>query len=394
VAVAHLLGRLARREPRRWVFGSLRGFRDDPRYLAEHLVDARPDVEAWWIARSEQEAQAATAAGLHVARLGGRRAAQVQRSAGGAFISNGFSDLEPAHLGGAFVVDLRHGQGLKRVLLDELPMPRPDVPLRERARRLGRRWWVARRLGQIDLVVAPGKWAKDRFVTAFACPPSRIQVLGMPRFDVLLGGAAYERVAGNGLRARLDIGPDRYVVLWLPTWREAGDATWLPRLDASDLDLAATDPALLLLVKPHPFSDLDVYRERLPEHPAVRLLPDAGVDVNAILRESDALVTDYSSAAFDYAILDRPIYFLAPDLDSYEERHGLYEPLESITGGHYATTWAALLRDVAGRDAGGTGRRAAQRIRELSALNADPGSCDRIVSAVAKALRLPQPPRG
>lgn len=364
----------------------MKGFRDDPRYLAEHVLHAHPEIDAWWIAHTQGEADAADAAGLRVALRGGGQAARVQRSAGVAFLSNGFGDLQPAHLGGAFVVDLRHGQGLKRVLLDELTLPERGAPPIARARLAVRRWWVARRLAQIDMIVAPGEWAKARYVTAFRCPPSRIRVLGTPRFDVLQGGPAYERVAGAGLRRRLGVAPDQYVVLWLPTWREAGDAGWLPELERSDLDVASREAALLLLIKPHPFSDMDVYRERLPAHPAVRLLPEADVDVNALLREVDALVTDYSSAAFDYAILERPIYFLAPDLAEYGKGHGLYEPYETVTGGLHDEGWSALLPRIAARDADGKGRRAARRILELSQLNAAPGSSERIVSAVLGAV--------
>jgi CDP-glycerol glycerophosphotransferase (TagB/SpsB family) len=388
VAATYVLSRLARRDSGRWVFGNLKGFRDDPRYLAEHVVQTRPGVEVWWIARTEAEARAARAAGIRVAMRATREAGQVQRSAGVAFLSNGFQDLQPAQLGGAFVVDLRHGQGLKVVLLDMLPSPDLRTPLVEAARNHLRRWWIARRLAEVDMIVAPGQWAKERYVTAFRCPPSRIKVLGSPRFDVLQGGPAYDRVAGVDLRARLGAKPGQYLVVWMPTWREGGDAAWLPHLERGQLDAAAVDSDLLLLVKPHPYSDWDVYRGRLPTHPNVRLLTEAEIDANALLRESDALITDYSSAAFDYAILDRPIFFLAPDLDQYSRSHALYAPFESVTGGDQHATWSTLLPAIAAEDQGGAGRRAAGRIREFAETNATPGSCERIVLEVAREIGL------
>jgi CDP-glycerol glycerophosphotransferase len=308
-------------------------------------------------------------------------AVDAQRHAGVAFVANGFGDLEVAHLGAAFIVDLRHGQGLKKVLLDMVPRGGPRTTLR--------RWWIRRRLSQVDMIVAPGDWAKDRFVTAFECPPDRISVLGMPRFDVLQGGPAYGRVAGESYRASLGIGPDQYLVVWLPTWREAGDASWLPGLQREDVERAARERDLVILVKPHPFSDLDLYRQRLTDSPRVRLLTEGDTDANALLREADALVTDYSSAAFDYAILDRPIYFLAPDAASYTAGHALYEPLESLSGGRQHLGWDTLLASMADEDAA-EGIAAARRIRQLSRPRSEPGSCGRIIAAVGQAVGLGQ----
>jgi CDP-glycerol glycerophosphotransferase len=347
----------------------------------------RPDIEAWWIARSPQEAAAARAAGLHAAVRGEPAARDAQRHAGAAFVANGFGDLEPAHLGGAFIVDLRHGQGLKKVLLDMLPGRDARLSPRQRLLTGVRRWRIRSRLSQVDLIVAPGEWAKARFVTAFGCPPSRIQVLGMPRFDVLLGGPAFTRVAGTDYRATLGVGPQQHLVVWLPTWREAGDAGWLPSLDQRQLDRASAGADVVILVKPHPFSDLALYRQRIVDSPRVRLLTESGTDVNALLREADALVTDYSSAAFDYAILDRPIYFLTPDLEAFTAAHALYEPIGALSGGHEHTTWDSLV-DVIGRDQDEDGVAAARRIRELSQTRAEPGSSQRIVEAVASAVGL------
>ena len=39
---------------------------------------------------------------------------------------------------------------------------------------------------------------------------------------------------------------------------------------------------------------------------------------------ADVLVTDYSSAMFDYAVLDRPIVVYAPDWDAYRLARGVY----------------------------------------------------------------------
>jgi CDP-glycerol glycerophosphotransferase (TagB/SpsB family) len=389
VGGSYLVGHLTRRDPRVWVFGNLKGFHDNPRYLAEHVALKHRDVEAWWIARSDLEADRARAAGLRVA-MRDRAGRDVQRRAGVAFLSNGFRDLQAAHLGGAYVVDLRHGQGTKPILLEARYGQAPGGPPIRRLARWVRRHYVRHRLGQIDMIVAPGERERAMYVKSFGGSPSRIRVLGTPRFDVLLGGEAHDRVAGGDLRGRLGLEDDDFAALWLPTWRQDGDSSWLPALTSAELDRALEGTRIVLLVKLHPYSDPAGYLDKLPSHPRIRWIPDGDEDVNCLLRVADALVTDYSSAAFDFALLDRPIVFFAPDLDGYRSGHGLLPAFERLVVENNHVTWDALLGALRERATARHDDHAliARRIRAMSKNMDAPGSSERIARAVAEAVGL------
>ena len=56
--------------------------------------------------------------------------------------------------------------------------------------------------------------------------------------------------------------------------------------------------------------------------------------VYTLLRNADALITDYSSVYFDYMLLDRPIAFATGDIDFYNEERGfIFEnPKEYMPG--------------------------------------------------------------
>ena len=393
LAPVHLASRLGRRDPSFWLFGNQKGFRDSPRYLAEHIVEAHPEIEVRWVARTEPEADAARSAGLEVVIRGGPGSATLHRRAGVAFICHGLADVEAVHLGGAYLVHLFHGTALKRTGLDVDFVRFGGGALRDRVFARMYRWSLARGWQIVRMFVAPGELAKPRYVSAFGVPPSRVRVLGSPRFDVIRGGPAYDRVAGPDLRATIGIGPGEQAVLWLPTWRERGDAGWLPPLDGGLIRSTLEGTPLIVLVKPHPHSDPTVFRQRLPEDPRVRLLSEAKVDVNCLLHLADQLITDYSSVAFDYAILGRPIHYLAPDIEEYGRGRDFYEPFEGLTRGRHHVGWESLLPAVrsAASDLDSDAHALARDIA-AHARNADaPGSSERIVRAVAEAVRLSPP---
>ena len=96
-------------------------------------------------------------------------------------------------------------------------------------------------------------------------------------------------------------------------------------------------------VRPHPHSVGD-YGFGPGVSPRIRMLPaSAQGDINSVLPAVDLLVTDYSSIAFDFALLARPIAFLAPDVDHYTATRGLYEPYRGFSGGTEVRTWSELL---------------------------------------------------
>lgn len=55
-------------------------------------------------------------------------------------------------------------------------------------------------------------------------------------------------------------------------------------------------------------------------------------DISELYIISDMLITDYSSAFFDYANLKRPMIFYAYDLDHYRTTRGLYFDYQKVPG--------------------------------------------------------------
>jgi teichoic acid ribitol-phosphate primase len=149
-----------------------------------------------------------------------------------------------------------------------------------------------------------------------------VSELGIPRTDELVqpGAAAAAREAV--IRRHALPGGAR-VILWAPTFR--GDDASAARADET-LDLTLLEAILgrdhVLLVRRHPF-----VRGRLTAPTqATPFVIDVSDDpsINELMLASDVLVTDYSSAVFEFALLGRPIGLFAPDLPAYELERGFY----------------------------------------------------------------------
>ena len=71
------------------------------------------------------------------------------------------------------------------------------------------------------------------------------------------------------------------------------------------------------------------------------------MDIAELYLKADALITDYSSVMFDYALLGRPMFFFAYDLKDYRDRlRGFYFDFEQEAPGPISETNEQLLADI------------------------------------------------
>jgi CDP-glycerol glycerophosphotransferase len=171
--------------------------------------------------------------------------------------------------------------------------------------------------------------------------------VGYPRNDLLFRPESSARAAQ--VRFRLGIPGDRRVVLYIPTWREdeaTGDngrhAELL--LDTARLAAALGDDHVILSRQHHLVADrTDGVRGDVID---VTRYPD----VTELYLIADVVVTDYSSAMFDFAVTGRPLLFFTPDLEYYQdELRGCYFDLAAEAPGPLLKTSDEVLealRDI------------------------------------------------
>lgn len=138
-------------------------------------------------------------------------------------------------------------------------------------------------------------------------------------------------------------------LLYAPTFRgHVSEAAGPDFIDFEALRKAIGD-GWVLLVKHHPF---------VKKPPAISescrefayLVPDVPTD--CLMATADAMVTDYSSVVFEFSLFERPIAFLAPDVDDYCDWRGFYYPYEEMSPGPVLKSTGELAAWIQSLDGG------------------------------------------
>ena len=349
-APLYLLGGLVTtivaRRGRHWVIGCGSGVGEGALVLARELARSHTEITVTWLTGSEREEQAAEAAGLDwVAKTspaGWLRTAQAEV----VVLTHGFGDVCRFTTAGAYVVQLWHGIPLKRIQLDSavtmrLPGLWTPAPLRRLLATAYRR-----QTARISLLPAASEVVAGRLRTAFAVAPSVVQVTGDPRDDVLADTDGRDVAADRVLRSALPGLPPGPAILYAPTWRDGAPDPAIPtRAEWAAIVAALDRTGTNLIIRSHPHGS-GSYAAGPASSPRVAELGSALVaDITPVLPAFDQLVTDYSSIALDFALLGRPVHFLAPDATAYAATRELYDDYRLVAG-DYTTTWSQTLTQI------------------------------------------------
>ncbi len=195
---------------------------------------------------------------------------------------------------------------------------------------------LLRRADRWDYVLTANAYSTEVWGHAFPCKYKTLE-FGYPRNDRLSTATAQDIAQA---RANFGIAPDQTAVLYAPTYRDIeGDASM--RIDFKDLISKVSDEFVFIVRAHH---TTQVTKELKDLVAAGRIIDGSAVAAIADLYlAADVLITDYSSAMFDYAILNRPIVIFADDWDAYQEARGTYFDLLETPPGAVTRNQAELV---------------------------------------------------
>lgn len=197
---------------------------------------------------------------------------------------------------------------------------------------------------KVDYILAPSEFygpiqAKQG---GLPFPNNRFLYLGYPSYDRLFTSS--ENEIGKVTTKKY-----KKVILWMPTFRKGGgynrnDSTkeqpmGIPIIETEDELSSLNDELMkldiLLIIKIHPMQDPDTIKVHAMSNICVLTgvtVKKLEVDNYRLLKDADALVSDYSSIAYDYLMLNRPVGYDFSDLECYTNGLSVDNPDDYIAG--------------------------------------------------------------
>lgn len=225
------------------------------------------------------------------------------------------------------IINLWHGCAFKRM---------KEVPVKE--------------ISPANINFMTGKIFTPVFTDAFSCKPNKLLDIGYPRNDYLFQANS---VSIKHVKEKIGLTQFNKVFLWMPTFRRSVSAyldesyfdsrTGLPVIeDEKSLeefnDFLKQIHSLLIFKIHHLQASLKSFSHNYSN---IILLHDEDIQglnlqLYQIIPIADALITDYSSIAFDYMLLDRPIIFTVDDYEEYRDSRGFIprDPIKYFAGDH------------------------------------------------------------
>lgn len=175
-----------------------------------------------------------------------------------------------------------------------------------------------------------------------------MQPLGVSRTDVYFRNS-FRQAAARNYSIQVPQGKGKKCILYVPTFRGTGGKADSPGI----LDYGFLKEKLgqdyIIIEKRHPFVKEPLEVEEPLKDFAVG---DCNMEIAELLCAADICVTDYSSVVFEYSLMERPMIFLAYDLEEYFDNRGFYYDYQEFAPGpvvRNSAELAAAVRSIEGR---------------------------------------------
>jgi len=359
------LQRIGRPSPQRVLFNSFYGqFSDSPRAIYEELLRRGATQSYIWLYRGRDRPPPGitpvTPYAIDYLREAGRA---------GYVVANVQMPENYRKRPGTVFLQTWHGTPLKRIGLD-------NDRWKANPRGLAR---MVREYAKWDFLVSQSPYSTEILRRAFGFEGEVLET-GYPRNDALSAGDGPAR--RKEVREALGIREGARAVLYAPTWRDnlvkSGSGFTLS-IDVERMaDRLGSDHVLLLrlhrLLDPRFGDVVGDFGRNVSDYP----------DIRELYLAADVMITDYSSAMFDFAVTGKPMLFFTADLEEYrDDVRGFYFDLEAEAPGPVCRTsdeLIAALEDISSLHAAGSERYA--RFRERFCPFDDGRAAARVVDRV------------
>ena len=302
-------GKVCRIQPGKVVFCNFFGrpYGDNPKYIADELLRRNLGWDLVWLVK---DPSLPLPEGVRAVRYGTSKALREMATAK-FVVDNVRSSIRPPKKRGQVYLQTWHGGlGFKAV---EGAVPDLDHDYVKAAKRDGK---------NCDGIVSSCGLQTEEFQNYFWLnEKTEILEIGLPRNDKLFDPAAVSRMASEVRRA-LQISEKKKIVLYMPTFRDdrSVDGYRLDHQGVLNAFEKRFGEEFVMVIRLHPnVQDQD---EILPCDERI-INATRYPDAQELYMAADYLITDYSSSAFDFSLLGRPVILCALDYEKYRDERGL-----------------------------------------------------------------------
>lgn len=208
---------------------------------------------------------------------------------------------------------------------------------------------------QYEVVFVPGKLFIPLKSSFFAMPEEKVQPLGYPRYDLMKNKNKKAIKFADKFQAGTKF------VIWMPTFRKtklgkfpeekSNGFSNFPLINSmqqwNEIESLCTEYGITLFIKRHPLQvsyDIKFLNSENIFFLTNEDFDEAGINLYEFLPYTDALISDYSSVAIDYLLLDKPIAFILDDFEEYKNCRGfVFDDPRDFMPGHHIYSFEQLL---------------------------------------------------
>lgn len=177
----------------------------------------------------------------------------------------------------------------------------------------------------IDYILSNSSWY-DRTLPRGMLYNGAVLRTGSPRCDILVNKSKEMHI---DVRKRYNLAQDTKIVMYAPTFRGGSQSIGRKLKKSNHMSYSLLFDSLkkkfggdwVIFLRLHP--QLTVRNVKVNDYSNKRIIDVSNADdMYQILSGCDVFITDYSSAAFDAAVMRIPIFLYVPDYDEYIKERG------------------------------------------------------------------------
>ncbi len=210
---------------------------------------------------------------------------------------------------------------------------------------------------QIDYMIVPSKFWTPLMSAMFNINAERILSLGLPLLNDIKHSDGKKNLS---LILNKNVNKYNKIIYYMPTFK-VGCGRYndgilneknlfnLPQYKEEKLIKYLKQNNYLLCIKRHPSDEfnyvkieneniINIDNDKLKRH---------NLDVNNILNAADLLITDYSSVGTEFSFLDKPVIYIATDLEEYKNNRGIiFNDYDFWTEKKYCLSYKELIKKI------------------------------------------------